>query len=357
MEITKEQGVLIRGLAILMIVIYHFQYDVFGGNFLVHRGQGVTDWINNAITHTSQSPITGLGFFMALCFIGVNIFFVLSGYGLVKKHLKDEKVSYKDSFKQILKILIPYWIAHPVIHIIDWSIRYLQFQAGIIDQYIPFTAFHSLQQYAQSLLVVPKWGGLEAILSFDGTWWYVAIIVQFYLLFPLLFKLFKWLKPFKALLLCVGVSLAYRLIISLTTGSSPVGVSQADIYLFSMFPSRLAEFAFGMYLAYESGVLKGGKAIQGSKTTRFFPKILRLPKKIPANLLILALGFVFLNYIQTMFLSDLLFAVAGIMLVHRASIWLKGHLQKFINYIGQKSYAIYLYHEPTLKLLLEFVFR
>jgi len=34
MEITKQQGILIRGVAILMIVLYHIQYDLFGGTFL-----------------------------------------------------------------------------------------------------------------------------------------------------------------------------------------------------------------------------------------------------------------------------------------------------------------------------------
>ncbi len=327
MKISKEQGILIRAIAIIMIVIYHFQYDYFGGTLLVERGEGVVNWVSNA----------GFGIFLSICFIGVNIFFVLSGYGLVKKFLERKTVKMKDMFKQSFKILVPYWIAHPLIHIIDWMLKNLQYKFGLIEYKTYFAGMHSFSQYIESLLVIPRWFSEQGALIFDGTWWYVGIIIQFYLLFPLLFWIFKKLKPLKALLLCVGVSFIYRFIISLATGASPVGVNEADIYLFIMFPARLSEFALGMYLAFELRTIK-------------------LQSKISLAIPLLILGFVFLSYVQTMFISDFLFALGGIIFAYYITKPLKGFAEKVFRYIGQKSYLIYLYHEPTLKLLLKFVF-
>lgn len=321
----------------MMIVIYHFHYDMFGGSFLVDRGQGLAAWFSDVAVYINQYPIAMGGFLMSLCFIGVNIFFVLSGYGLVKKYMNNPTLKMWDMSGQILKILIPYWIAHPLIHSIDWALRGLQYQAGVIDYKIAFIGMHSLYQYMESLLVFPRWFSLEAALSFVGTWWYVGIIVQFYLLFPLLLKLFKKYKPVHALYWCVGLSFAYRFVISFVTGSSPVGVNEADIFLFTMFPARLSEFALGMYLACEVKPLK-----VFSKTAFSIPLIV--------------LGFVFLAYTPTMFVSDFLFALGGIMLANAFIQPLTGFAKQTFNFIGRRSYAIYLYHEPTLKLLLKFIF-
>lgn len=327
MKITKEQGVLIRAVAILMIVVYHFQYDVFGGTLLMQRDQGFLAWVSNA----------GPGVFVAACFIGVNIFFVLSGYGLVKKFMEKKKVHIKDMLKQSLKILIPYWIAHPLIHLIDWAIKNLQYVSGVIDYKTYFLGMHSFSEYVQSALVFPRWFSEQGALIFDGTWWYIGIIIQFYLLFPILLWLFKKFKPLKALIICVGLSFIYRFIISITSGASPVGMNEADIYLFIMFPARLSEFALGMYLAFEL-------------------KAIKIKFKTPISIALIVLGFVFMGKIQTMFMSDFLFALGGIGLLYSITKLLKGYAQKVFYFIGQKSYSIYLYHEPTLKLILDFIF-
>jgi peptidoglycan/LPS O-acetylase OafA/YrhL len=196
---------------------------------------------------------------------------------------------------------------------------------------------HSFSQYIESLLVFPRWFGNEATLSFVGTWWFVGIIIQFYLLFPLLLKLFKKLKPLNALFLCVGLSFLYRFIISFVTTASPIGVNEAEIWLFVMFPARLSEFALGMYFAFR---LK-------SKNIKYL---------FLFGITLISLGFISLSYIQTMFMSDFLFGLGGVIFAYSIINPLKGYTKKIFNYIGQKSYYIYLYHEPTLKLLLKFIF-
>lgn len=337
MNITKEQGILIRAVAILMVVIFHFQYDMFGGSFLIERGQGAIAWISDSLNYINQEPNAWIGFFMYLCIFGVNIFFVLSGYGLMKKFMKGKVVKMKNMFKQSLKILIPFWIAHPLIHIIDWILKNLQYQFGFIEYKTYFAGMHSVYQYFESMLIIPRWFSSEAMLSFVGTWWFIGIIIQFYLLFPLLFKLFKKLKPMNAFLVCLAVSFIYRYVISIITSGSPIGINEADIYLFVMFPARLSEFALGMYLAFEI-------------------KTIKLKNKPYFSLPLILLGFLFLGNIHTMFVSDFLFALGGIMIAYSITKPLKGYFKKVINLIGKKSYSIYLYHEPIMKLLLKFIF-
>jgi peptidoglycan/LPS O-acetylase OafA/YrhL len=310
---------------------------MFGGSFMMERGQGVIAWISDSFNYIGQEPNAWIGLFMSLCVVGVNIFFVLSGYGLMKKFMNGKILEMKGMLKQTLKILIPFWIAHPVIHVLDWILKNLQYYFGLIEYKTYFAGMHSFYQYIESMLIIPRWFSSEAMLSFVGTWWFIGIIVQFYLLFPLLYKLFKKLKPIHALVLCVAVSFIYRYIISLITAGSPVSISEADIFLFVMFPARLSEFALGMYLAFELKLIK-------FKNRMFF--------SIP----LIILGFICLGNIHTMFMSDFLFALGGIMLAYSITKPLKGYLKKVFQFIGKKSYSIYLYHEPTMKLILKFIF-
>ncbi len=337
MEISREQGVLIRGIAILMIVAYHFQYDMFGGTFLIDRGQGLAGWFNDWGLYLQQEPSAWLGTLLSLCFVGVNVFFVLSGYSLVKKYRERKKVKMSDMAKQIMKILIPFWIAHPVIHVVDWVLKNLQYQFGLINYETYFAGMHSIGQYVESMLVIPRWFSEEGALSFVGTWWFVGVIVQFYLLFPLILKLFKKMTPLRALSICVVTGLVYRYLVTVFTGYSPVGINEADILLFISFPARLPEFALGMYVAWQSDSLK------------------RMNKSW-IGLVLLALGFVLLSYEQTMFLSDFIFGLGGIILLYSITKIMRGPLKKAVSIIGKKSYGIYLYHEPTMKLILKFIF-
>lgn len=348
MTISKEDGNLIRAIAILLIVGYHFQYNMFGGTFLVDRGQGFISWLSDSIAYILATPITAPGLLMFPFLIGVNIFFILSGYGLAKKFQNDTGVKANYIIRQSLKVLIPYWIAHPLIHIIDWAIRYLQYKTGFIDYRVYFADMHSIPEYIESALVFPRWFSSQGALTFDGTWWFVGIIIQFYLIFPLLFKLFKKLKPLKAFLICLGISFLYRYIISVTTLSSPIGINQADILLFINFPARLSEFALGMYFALETKDLTNKWGLKDKLNTT--------SRRIAVGLGMIIIGIITLSHIQTMFISDFLFAFGGINILFAIVKLLKSRENKILNLIGKKSYYIYLYHEPTLRLILKFIF-
>ncbi len=309
---------------------------MFGGTFLIDRGQGFISWISDSFAYISQAPNAWPGIFMSLLFIGVNIFFVLSGYSLMRKYKNEKSVNLKSIGRQIMKILIPFWLAHPIIHVLDWGLKNLQYYTGFIDYETYFSGMHSISQYFESMLVIPRWFSEQGALSFVGTWWFVGIIIQFYLIFPILFWLFKKYKPFNVFAFCVLISLLFRFIISLATGASPVGTNEAHILLFIVFPARLSEFALGAFMALNM---------------QFFKKI-----HIGVYALLIVLGFVFLGNVYLMFVSDFLFALGGIFVLIAITKHLKGFAEKVFSYIGKKSYLIYLYHEPTMKLILKFIF-
>lgn len=141
MNITKEQGILIKAIAIIMIVVFHFQYDMFGGSFLMERGQGAIAWISNSFNYIEQEPNAWIGIILSLCFVVGFIFlgnihtmfisdflFALGGIMLaylitkpLKGHAKNAlsfigKKSYliylyhEPTMKLILKFIFPNWI-------------------------------------------------------------------------------------------------------------------------------------------------------------------------------------------------------------------------------------------------------
>ena len=339
MKISKEESVLLRAIAILMVVLYHFQYDLIGGNLLVDRNQGFFSWIQDSLTYinTENEPILFLCFLMSFCFIGVNIFFVLSGYSLSKKY-QNQKPTFSDMRSQVMKILIPYWLAHPLVHFIDYLLKNSIQKLGFIDYGTNFFTMHSFSQYTESILLFPRWFSEEGSMMFVGTWWFVGIIIQFYLLFPLLSYFFRKFKALPVFLVLVGISFSYRFIVSLGTDYSPIGINEAKIVMFINFPARLSEFALGMYLA----------RIKESNLKKRYLLFLAF--------VVLIIGFIVLSHTYTMFLSDFCFAFGSIIIFTFLIKRISGPLKKIFLALGKKSYYIYLYHEPAMKIILKVIF-
>ncbi len=229
--------------------------------------------------------------------------------------------------------MIPYLIALPVTHVLNYVLNLLLVSSHVRSVMPGFFDIYTPQQYLESILVPTRWFSQRLALNFVGTWWFVGVILQFYLLLPLLLLLLKKLKPLKFILIAVAVTFIYRYFVSRYSDAGTVGLEQANIFLFVNFPARLSEFALGIWLA-----------------TR---KDIRLFKwQGTVGLALIGAGIASSAYQAGMIWNDFLIALGFILIFPALLSVLKNKVGDTLKLIGNQSYLIFLYHEPALQLIL-----
>lgn len=136
--------------------------------------------------------------------------------------------------RRVLRIFPPYWAAHAV-----FITSFLAFGAPWL---VPIS-----RQTAMTLLALRFTPDTFSYIS--TAWWYVGLILQLYLVFPLLWAWLRRAGPLQFLAGTGLVTLVARLLTLVVVGR--------HIELWSMgllFTNRLFEFAFGMSVAYRLAV-------------------------------------------------------------------------------------------------------
>jgi peptidoglycan/LPS O-acetylase OafA/YrhL len=245
---------ILRGLAILWVIVIHIWEPVtleFGPRREYY--ERFTDRIRES------DPLAALTAFFEVVFRmgdhGVTMFMILSGLSLTVTALRrGGSVRAWDFYRtRLRKLLVPYWAGWLLLIITLASLAVYRTQAdgGTFRhnfQYIGIAREMSFDIAIQGLLIVPRSLSLQnALQAQPPALWFVVLLVQYYLLFPLLLPLLKRLRPlaFSALFLAISV------------GSSAWMIwAQGDIdrghgYIWSAWlPFRSFEFAIGMALGY-----------------------------------------------------------------------------------------------------------
>jgi peptidoglycan/LPS O-acetylase OafA/YrhL len=269
----------------------------------------------------------------SLGFAGVNVFLLLSGLGLTisisKIYLQSEttwrKLPWKSFFwRRILRIYPLYIFAH-----------ILFFITGIL-----------IGRYADMPLNIGFLLSITGLRVFfpDYFWygphpfWFVGLILQFYLLFPLLFWLILKTGTRNFLLITFIVCGISRLI---TTSS----VEDDYTLMLGLFPNRLAEFSLGMAIGYNFS-LKPGLKISDLKLNNKFIWI--------AFLLTTVIGlFIYwqpIILIKTIFF-DLFLAIicfSGLTIIALTASYISP-IYNVLIFIGGISYCFYLLHSPPIR--------
>ncbi len=213
-----------KGLAILIVVYFHFFTTYFEhGSLPPENWNGIGASLMTFLG-LAWLKISGLGFH------AVGAFIILSGWVLMQstaRRAAKAPVKWTEWYgSRLLRLYPMYWVAHLVYLISPFVARFEE-----VDHRIVF-----------SLLGLRFWDITMNFMYLNAAWWYFSMLIQLYLIFPLLFWAANRLGPWFFLLVACGIGLFTRYLLLIV-------YPQHGLWLLGGFAiCRLPEFALGISL-------------------------------------------------------------------------------------------------------------
>jgi peptidoglycan/LPS O-acetylase OafA/YrhL len=165
----------------------------------------------------------------------------------------------------------------------------------------------------------------------NPAWWYFGLLVELYLVFPLLFRLLQKIGPMKFLLVCGAATIISRYFLLKVIGAHGYYVQGA------FFGSRLWEFAAGMVLGWFYRRQQDAAQQWLFTGSTFF-----------VGVGLYLLGLYSYNSMITYTMTDALIGTGLFIILAHLSIWadLLPPVGRTIAHVGAFSYGLYLLHQP-----------
>lgn len=312
-DLKKSDTTALKALAILFIVAhnyFHFLPPVTGENEMTFS----PEHIQNVLMFILANPFDA--FHPIVSFFGhygVHIFIFLSGYGLTKKCLSLNLHSISELYTVSVQ---------KIIQVIKLSFVGLLFLCAyrILVTEDPITKDFFLQ-YLKFLTFTENLRPGK-LYYFVSVWWFLALIVQFYLIFPWIYRFCLKASAKQFLLIC-GLFILLAAILY-----QPMLESQLYVYATPL--GQFAIFALGVYFAM-------GKT---------------LPKYFWFGFLIcLPLGFVYLPFFHLSFVTVTILVLTTYEYFKKPS-WA---YSKTLQFVGSISMYIYIVHGDMRWILLNWI--
>jgi peptidoglycan/LPS O-acetylase OafA/YrhL len=322
----------IKGAALLWILCSHFVEATLGCPFMANP---TADWPPFVVRIAQLIPLHGHGIFdIPLNLVryfgwlgdqGVGLFIIISGFGLAWGLLYRQglqPVNVHNFYSRRALRIYPLWWATHLLFIAMWVL--------IGKGLSPFSKMTWL-----SFLGIRCTPGL--FYYFSPAWWYIGLLIQLYLVFPLLWKAVVRWGAVKVFLAACLIGCASRAIGFLYAGDFIDKWSMG-----AFFVTRLPEFCFGILLA--SWFFSNGPGVDRRiRSWRFAVAI------IGVYLLANGLSLTWAG----MVVAPALLGIAGFFLLYNLFVSIKseGHTSRSFLWFGRHSYSIFLVHHPFIKFL------
>jgi len=263
--------------------------------------------------------------FFSIGYLGVDIFFVISGYLITNIIFKNDKFSFLDFYLNRLKRIIP-----PILVILFFSSVFSLFLFLPVDSYDFWKSLLSVIFFVPNfffLITGGYFGGINELKPLLHTW-SLGIELQYYFLFPIIVLSIR-----KLLKLNYVITIFFLFIISFSFNYFLLINNYSNISFFLLF-SRFWQFCAGSLIFF----IPKFKISNNYKTVINFIFIL----------IIFAIVFLNINYSNLLNQSIITFSVCVILYFSNNSNKIIFFYEKFFLFLGNISYSTYLIHWPFL---------
>jgi len=234
-KLSLEDTIIYKGMAILMIVLHnflHWTYPKIGENEMSFRDYKFDKFIELV---SSQPEYIFQAFFSYFGHFGVQIFIFLSAYGLTMKYIKKEPAYLSFLFSRLAKIYPAFLFS-----LFIWAI-YKALSHGGTEYVINYVMTH-WQSFLYKLFFIANLIPHE-LYAINGPWWFLSLIIQIYILFPLFFLAYNKMGE----VFLMSISLFSILV---TAWFMPL----VDIKLHGTIIGHIPEISLGVFLAKQGKV-------------------------------------------------------------------------------------------------------
>lgn len=308
----------LRGIAVLLVLWYHI-WEI--------------SWL--------PAPIAALQFIPETGFVGVHLFFYISGFVIVFPFVRaaceglQPPSWWQFAFRRAIKI-VPSYVLSIVLVI---AIGYASFAS----------AGEAFRAIATHLLFIHTWWA-DTYGALNGVLWTLAVEVEFYLLFPLLWWAFKR-APWITAGAMIATSIAYRVAVQhLFRAHAP--------QLTENLPGYLDIFALGMlsahlYARYRQRIASTSASwLAAVVALAGFALLAALLQNLWSTRLVDQWAMVWQTYNRTWL--GVAFAIIALASLVAAPAWRRALGNPLLLFFGTISYTLYLYHQVVARELLTY---
>lgn len=301
-------------------------------------------------------------------FIGVDIFFVISGY-VITLMLLDHSVngtfSFRDFYyRRVVRIIPPLFLVSAAIYFFSWFLFYLQEESIFIRESFLFQSFFAQNFYFTARAADYFQGLTNAKLNLHT--WSLAVEEQFYLIYPVFFILLyryryvRWMVWVLVIFFAISLTFLtsayeYHFVPSLgrllNVDFSGYAIQGARYYLVFTRLWQLLLGAFACLLVYQLHSSEG--TLRQIRISSMLARVIAA-----AAVGVLALSFVFIE--ETMAWPRMIAllpmvttaGLLGLLHLYGASCLPSILNSRPLHNLGRSSYSLYLWHWPILCLLI-----
>jgi peptidoglycan/LPS O-acetylase OafA/YrhL len=300
-------------------------------------------------------------------FIGVDIFFVISGYVitlLLLKHFVDDKFSFKNFYyRRIDRILPPLFVVSIVIYLFSWFVFYQPEDSVFIRESFLFQSFFAQNFYFMWRSEDYFQGLSNAKLNLHT--WSLAVEEQFYLIYPLVFLLFYRFRQVRWMPWMLGIifvtsfifltNIYERYLIPYFGGILNIdflGHVPKGVRYYLIFP-RVWQLLLGAAACLVIYLLYSKRIIERIRMSSTFARLI-----VIGGVCILMLSFVFIKKtmdwpsIITLMPLVVIAGLLGLLHLYGAACLPSLLNSRLLHIIGKSSYSLYLWHWPVLGMLI-----